>query len=232
MDLSTYTLPAGRSLVLRTSKADGTSRDGFQWPAGTPDAPAPVEAPDWNPEPTCGRGLHGALRGVGNGSLFSWADDALWQVVEVPMASIVDLGGKIKFPAGRVIYAGDRETATALVQRVYPDAAVIGGTATAGDDGTATAGDWGTATAGDRGTATAGDRGSATAGDRGSATAGDDGTATAGDRGTATAGEYGTLCIRYWGGARYRLAVGYVGEDGIAPGVAYRVDPSGSFVPA
>ena len=200
IDLSTYTLPAGHSLVLRTSKADGTSRDGFQWPAGTPDAPAPVEAPDWNPEPTCGRGLHGALRGVGNGSLFSWADDALWQVVEVPMASIVDLGGKIKFPAGRVIYAGDRETATALVQRVYPDAAVIGGTATAGDDGTATAGDWGTA--------------------------------TAGDRGTATAGEYGTLCIRYWGGARYRLAVGYVGEDGIAPGVAYRVDPSGSFVPA
>ena len=32
IDLSTYTLPAGHSLVLRTSKADGTSRDGFKWP--------------------------------------------------------------------------------------------------------------------------------------------------------------------------------------------------------
>jgi hypothetical protein len=119
--------------------------------------------------------------------------------------------------------AGDRGTATAGDR----DTATAGdrGTATAGDRGTATAGDRGTATAGYRGTATAGDRGTATAGDRGTATAGYRGTATAGDEGTATAGDEGTIKIRWWDGSanRYRWAIGYVGEDGIRPRVAYRV---------
>ena len=32
------------------------------------------------------------------------------------------------------------------------------------------------------------------------------------------------MAVRYWDGKRYRLAIGYVGEDGIEPGVAYRVE--------
>jgi hypothetical protein len=120
--------------------------------------------------------------------------------------------------------AGDRGTATAG----YSGTATAGysGTATAGDSGTATAGDSGTATAGDRGTATAGYSGTATAGDSGTATAGDSGTATAGDRGTATAGDRGTLNIRWWDSKhdRYRMVVGYVGEDGIEANVAYKLD--------
>jgi len=123
--------------------------------------------------------------------------------------------------------AGDRGTATAGHR----------GTATAGDEGTATAGDSGTATAGyagivtagDRGIATAGDRGTATAGHRGTATAGDEGTATAGYRGTATAGVGGILVVKWFDGQSSRLAIGYIGEDGLAPGVAYRVE-SGKFV--
>lgn len=55
------------------------------------------------------------------------------------------------------------------------------------------------------------------------ATAGYDGTATAGDGGAATAGHGGIICIRYWDTTRYRLAVGYVGEDGILPDTPYRV---------
>jgi hypothetical protein len=58
----------------------------------------------------------------------------------------------------------------------------------------------------------------------GTATAGDSGTATAGDSGTATAGDRGTIVIRWWDGNRYRLAVGYVGEDGIEPNQLYRVE--------
>jgi len=75
------------------------------------------------------------------------------------------------------------------------------------------------------GTATAGDGGTATAGDGGTATAGNEGTATAGDEGTATAGDGGEIRIRWWDGraSRYRVAVGYVGEDGILPRVAYVV---------
>ena len=99
------------------------------------------------------------------------------------------------------------------------------GTATAGYAGTATAEDAGTATAGDAGTATAGDDGTATAGYAGTATAGDDGTATAGVRGTATAGDDAIIQIRWWdcSAERWRLAIGYVGEHGIDPGVPYCV---------
>jgi hypothetical protein len=135
--------------------------------------------------------------------------------------------------------AGDSGTATAGYRGTatagYRGTATAGyrGTATAGDRGTATAGYRGTATAGDRGTATAGDRGTATArysgtataGDRGTATAGDRGTATAGYRGTATAGYRGTVAIKWWDESkqRYRVAIGYVGDDGLMPGTAYVV---------
>ena len=49
------------------------------------------------------------------------------------------------------------------------------------------------------------------------------GTATAGDRGTATAGDRGEIRVRWYDEAagRYRVTVGYVGEDGIKPNVAY-----------
>ncbi len=118
--------------------------------------------------------------------------------------------------------AGDEGTATAGYR----------GTATAGERGTATAGNWGTATAGNGGTATAGDRGTATAGYGGTATAGYGGTATAGYRGTATAGYRGTVCVRWYDGtaSRHRLAVGYVGEDGIEANVPYRVEGRGVLV--
>jgi hypothetical protein len=125
--------------------------------------------------------------------------------------------------------AGDRGTATAGGRGTaiagYRGTATAGdgGTATAGDGGTATAGDGGTATAGDGGTATAGDGGTATAGNRGTATAGNRGTATAGNRGTATAGNRGTVVIKFRDdqSSRYKLAVGYIGEDGLLPNREY-----------
>jgi len=100
------------------------------------------------------------------------------------------------------------------------------GTATAGYRGTATAGNYGTATAGNYGTATAGYRGTATAGNCGTATAGYRGTATAGNYGTATAGNYGEIRIQWWDSKaqRYRTKIGYVGEDGIKPDTAYRLN--------
>ena len=69
-------------------------------------------------------------------------------------------------------------------------------------------------------------------GDYGTATAGDDGTAMVGDRGTATAGYGGSIVVRRWDGTRSRIVVGYVGESGIKPGVAYRVDENGGWVAA
>ena len=48
--------------------------------------------------------------------------------------------------------------------------------------------------------------------------------------GTAKAGADGILTIRYKNAAgKYRVAVGYVGEDGIKPNVAYRLTDDGKF---
>ena len=102
------------------------------------------------------------------------------------------------------------------------------GTATAGDRGTATAGEGGTATAGYRGTATAGDRGTATAGEGGTATVGDEGTATAGDQGTATAGYEGIIQLKYWE-SRWKLKIGYIGEEGLLPDTPYILDENFEF---
>ena len=142
-------------LVLRTCNADGTSRNGFVWPES-----GPVVCPDWKPTAACGNGLHGALWGEGDGTLLSWDADARWLVVKVHAADVIELAGKVKFPAGTVVHSGDRVSATAYVAaHGGAGRAIIGGTATAGDYGTATAGYKGTATAGYSGTATAGDRG-------------------------------------------------------------------------
>ena len=188
-------------LLLRTCSAELTSYSGFEWPES-----GPVEAPDWDPSPCCGGGLHGLPWGEGNGSLLDWGVDAKWLVWEAIASDVVEItedgGGKSKAPRGVVVYCGDREGATRYIaEHGGSGRSIVGGTATAGDFGTATAGDFGTATAGDRGTATAGDRGTATAGYLGTATAGDLGTATAGYLGTATAGYRGTATAGYRGTA-------------------------------
>jgi hypothetical protein len=201
-------------LILRTCNADMTSHRGFRWPqAGA------VTAPDWDPSPRCGGGLHGLAWGEGTGALLDWDPDARWLVVEVPADTVVDLSGKVKFPAGTVTYAGDRQGAVDMIQ-AHPGAvgrAVAGGTATAGYGGTATAGYGGTATAGYGGTATAGDGG----------------TATAGYGGTATAGDRGVLAICWYDSTegRYRTRVTAVDGETILPDVPYRLTVLGKFEP-
>ena len=238
-----YTLPPNRSLLLRTVDKNRQAFGGFQWPNVGETATATV----WRPDRECGGGLHGVLHGEGIGSLLSFNEDAIWQIVEVETSKITDLEGKVKAPTALVVADGPRYAVTNLLRTLIGPYAIIGGTATAGDRGTATAGYKGTATAGNRGTATAGNSGTATAGNRGTATAGNRGTATVGyggtstvgDRGTATAGAGGTATAGYDGTAtagyggriqieyfkkkRYRLVVGYIGEDGLEPDTAYRV---------
>ena len=57
------------------------------------------------------------------------------------------------------------------------------------------------------------------------------GTATAGYGGTATAGDGGTVVIKFWDVKRYRLAIGYVGED-IKANTKYRADAKGRLIEA
>jgi len=242
-----------RAPMLRTCNAGMMGYGGFRWPRR-----GYVEAPDWEPRLVYGDGggLHGALRGDGNGAMFNWAADATWMVVEVDAREVVDLGGSTKVPRGWVVYAGGREDALKLMSKAYPGAPMIGvrttagfmGTAAAGWNGRAVAGPGGMAVAGYEGhavvdghggTAVAGNFGMAFVANDGTAVAmdhgvaaGDDGRAVVGLQGTAAAGDGGVICVRWYDGSRYRLAVGYVGEDGIEPGVAYRCSPGGRLVRA
>ena len=176
---------------------------------------------------------------------------AKWLVVEIEQEELIDIDDKVKFPRGIVVYAGDRQGATSKLialgadPTVVPGAVVVvgdrgtatatvgpHGTATAGESGTAIAGYRGTATAGQYGTATAGYRGTATVGPHGTATVGPHGTAIAGYRGTATAGQDGIIQVKWWGGDRCRIQVGYIGEQGLQPNVKYRLDDTQTFVAA
>ena len=223
-------------LVLRTCKSDGTSNGGFQWPES-----GPVECPDWNPSLQCGNGLHGALWGEGTGSLFRWESDARWLVVQVRARDVVDLKGKVKFPRGVVVHSGDRLGATAyLSEHGGAGRAIIGGTSTSGYRGTSTSvyrgtstsGYGGTSTSGIGGTSTSGIGGTSTSGYRGTSTSGGDGTSTSGRDGTSTSGYGGIIELRWYAGSRDRIAIGYIGEGGLEPNVAYRCDKTGQIVRA
>ena len=222
------------SLVLRSCRSDMSSQNGFVWPGVGERA----VCPDWIDNKNCGNGLHGWLYGQGDATANSYLDeDSKWLVVEVETASVVMLGGKVKFPRGIVRFVGDKAGAAAYIiehEERARSVAVIGASLIVGDGQACIVGYSGTATAGYSGTATAGDSGTATAGYRGTATAGYRGTATAGYSGTATAGDRGEIRVRWWDdkNERYRTVIGYVGEDGIEPNVAYKLDDNHKLVKA
>ena len=195
-----YKLPKGHVLVLRTSNANMTTYGWFLWPAK-----GPVTCPDWDPQPKCGNGLHGLFWGEGDGSLVDHSDGAKWLVVEVKESELVSLdgGAKVKFPRGKVVFAGDVLAATAMVAEHSAKArSVVGSTLTGGVGSTLTGGDRSTLTGGYRSTAKTGDLG-----------------IIAIKHWDDKAG-------------RHRLSVGYVGEDGIEPNTFYRCNDAGKLVKA
>jgi hypothetical protein len=117
-----------KSLVLRVCQSEGRSSHGFVWPLSVG---AVVKAPDWRDTKECGNGLHGWLYGQGDHSCSNhWAEPgAVWLVLEVESASMIDLGGKVKFPECVVRFAGDMKSATDYLWEHEPrsrDVAVIG----------------------------------------------------------------------------------------------------------
>ncbi|MCB1711521.1 MAG: hypothetical protein KDH96_03290 [Candidatus Riesia sp.] len=88
-----------------------------------------VAAPDWDPTAICGGGLHGFLRGEGNPNFSFYSDScrSSWLLLAAEEGPIVRLGeGKVKFPEGRVVFAGSLKQATKILKQHYPNAAVMG----------------------------------------------------------------------------------------------------------
>jgi hypothetical protein len=184
-------------LVLRTCSADGTSRNGFRWPKR-----GKVVAPDWDPKPVCGRGLHGLPGGEGDGDLLNWDPSARWQVVRVD-GDWVDLDRKIKFESGYVLHTGTQASATSYLAARAPGRAIVGLIATCGNYS------------------------HLFGGDRSTLTGGDYSTLVGGEWSALTAGDNSVLCWQVWDGYRCRMHVAYVGEGGIKPDVAYRWSDGG-----
>ena len=193
-------------LVLRTCAADGSSSHGFKYPLS-----GSVEAKDWKPTQECGNGLHGWLWGHGDWSLKVAGDEILWLVIEVAADSLIDLGGKVKFPKGNVLaHFGHWADAMAFIRARRP--ADFTTNIATGNSGHASAtGNYGHASA-------TGYSGHASA-------TGDSGWAIAGDAGRAKADKNGVLTILYFDkkAKRPRVCVGYVGEKGIKADTWYEV---------
>ena len=138
-------------LFLRTTDADAKSYGGFQWPR---DVGAVVEAPDWNPKPECGNGLHGLLDGLGESSHLSFNPGAIWWIVDADDAVYLD--GKWKFQRCTVLDFGPRHEITARLHALRPGP-IQGLCMTGGYRATLTGGAYATLTGGYRATLTGGD---------------------------------------------------------------------------
>lgn len=194
-------------LVLRICKADMTSRDNFKWPTS-----GYVEAPDWKPTPACGNGLHGWLHGNGDGSVCSyWSTTDKWLVVKVNVNDMIDLGDKVKFRCGEVVFCGNRKCATDYLlanDTIASNKPVIGayiikdhysyaltgflGTSISGNESVSTSGFQGLSVSGSNGSSTSSDSGMSITSNKGRAVSGHDGTSVSGHNGASSSGDCGT----------------------------------------
>jgi len=218
--------PPETVILLRTCKADGTSHGDFKWPL-TPGAR--VEAPDWDPTPECGHGLHGLLNGEGDWALLDWSIDARAMLIEADRSLVVEIGGKVKVPSAVVKTIG---ALPKLLCSLVCDAKRIGefiaGVKGSSDRVQAASGDGSQLAASGYGSklAASGDGSKlAASGYRSQLAASGDGSVAmcAGPGSFASAGPNGVIAIAWHDGQRPRIAVGYVGEGGIEAGRLYDV---------
>jgi hypothetical protein len=106
------------------------------------------------------------------------------------------------------------------------------GISTSGSRGISTSGYRGISTSGSRGISTSGYKGTSTSGYKGTSTSGYKGTSTSGSKGISTSGYEGTILIKYWDSTsdRYKIKIGYIGEDGLKPNTPYKLDLNNEFV--
>ena len=197
-------------IVMRSCPKSMTTRNGFVWPTA-----GPVRAPDFLPTKECGHGLHGLLSSQNDPG--EWYQDGVILGVEVCAADLIDLGGKVKFEGGNVVYCGDMFGFCRQFSGTWYRASVTGGSGA-----TVTGGEGATVTGGDGATVTGGYMATVTGGDMATVTGGGGATVTGGYMATVTGGEGAILCIKWHDGNRYRQAVAYVGEDGIKHKTKYR----------
>jgi len=143
---------------------------------------------------------------------------------------IVGDGARVTGGYRATVTGGDYATVTGGYR-----ATVTGGdyaTVTGGYRAKVTGGDGATVTGGVGATVTGGVGATVTGGDCATVTGGDRAKVTGGDRAKVTGGVGARLILTWWDGKRYRTEVAYVGEGGIEPNVAYKLNGAGKWVKA
>ena len=205
--------------ILKTTRVGGLTYNDFQWPT---EVGAKVTAPDWNPEPECGNGLHGWLNGEGVGTVgYINTEGCIWMDLGVE-GEVVELQGKVKFKECTILHVGDQLSATKFLRNLVPESRAMLGeqllvgdntTEMTGDYGSITGGNWSTLTGGNWSTLTGGNDSTLIGGYRSALTGGNESTLTGGDRSTLTGGYGSTLTGGYGstltGGDRSTLTGGY-----------------------
>ena len=219
-------------IIIRSCRKDMTSYGGFVWPES-----GPVEATDWDPTPQCIGGLHGLQPGDNDPG--TWYEDGKYLALEVESTSIVEIDGKCKFPRAKVLYVADDmcDLSTWLAAHGdpgpwYRGRSVSGycGRSVSGYCGRSESGNYGRSESGDCGHSVSGYCSRSESGKYGRSESGDYGHSVSGYRGHSVSGEKGIIEISWWDGTRRRIAIGYIGEDGLEPNVAYKLGAEGRFV--
>ena len=205
-----------RVLILRRINKDGTSYGGFnKW--GKPDElNITVQPEKFVNQPTCGNGLHGWPwgMGLGDGSDYSVVDDRWLVIAAKPEDVVGNVGGstalKCKCREAVKIFDGTFAGAWALINNGR-HRLIQAMTRCVSSDGSQLA---------------ASGYGSHLAASGKSSIA-----AAIGIGSIVAAGELGCIVAAYWSAAedRYRVVVGYVGENGIEPNTNYRLNAQHQF---
>jgi hypothetical protein len=187
------------NLVMKVVGPDMRSYGGFLWPES-----GYVEAPDWDPQPACGRGLHGWLNGQGDYTCqsFTEIDGAKWLILEVD--NFIDLVGKVKFQSCTVVHCGTRQTATNYLLQAGISGPIIGVTVSGGPNSRVSGGDGSTVSGGPN-SRVSGGYGSTVSGGYGSTVSGVDGSTVVGGYGSTVVGGYGSTVS---GGPNSRVSGG------------------------
>ena len=198
--------------VNRSGSLDNPAANGFIWPLTVG---AVVSAPDWDPKPVCGHGLHGWPWGlsIGDGKNPDYA--GTWLVFGAKPTDVVDLNGKVKARAGVIRFVGSWDKAfefvlTGQMELVYRSAR--GAASATGASGAASA---------------TGESGAA------SATGAALSAVVTGLGGKAKAGLYGCIALAWWNvkSERVEMRCSCIGgRHGLKADTWYCLDENGKFV--
>ena len=186
-------------LVLRRNIYSNKSHNGFKYPK---EIGAIVEAPDWIDSEQCGNGLHGWTQGAED--YFDTGLKGYFYIIKVNKEDgFVDLGDKIKFRKGEIIYYGEAGGAHQIMLNYYPDMRLHWSTSNQGDKSTSNQGDSSTSNQGDKSTSNQRDSSTSNQGDMSTSNQGDKSTSNQGDMSTSNQGDM-SVAVFYGGDAIYR----------------------------